>query len=443
MSGLENRPSIGKRALVSLILSIVFLVVYGGTQAITVGRSNVPSFFYAWERRVPFVAATIIPYLSIDLFFITAPLLIETERKLRAYAIRITTAILVGGMFFLSLPLRFAFQRPDVAGVSGYVFKQFQQLDQPFNQFPSLHIALLLIVGDVFIQRTRGWVRGVLLIWFGLIAASPLLVYQHHLIDLIGGLALGLVCLRVVNDNGERITAQPHWRIGGYYLVTAAVLVSLSLWIGKASWPLWWPAFSLLFAAGGYFLLGPRIYAKRDGRLPLSTRLLFGPMLIGQAASWWWYARRAWAYDVLTDRLLIGRLLTSEEAAAACEAGVGAVVDLTCEFSEPPEYRSLPYLHVPVLDLTAPTPEQIDRAVAFIQEHEVRSIVYLHCKAGYSRTAVIAAAYLLATGRAESADDAIDQLRRARPSMIVRPEARRAIKQFAATTIQAQSLVER
>jgi len=196
MSGLENRPSIGKRALVSLILSIVFLVVYGGTQAITVGRSNVPSFFYAWERRVPFVAATIIPYLSIDLFFITAPLLIETERKLRAYAIRITTAILVAGIFFLSLPLRFAFQRPDVAGVSGYVFKQFQQLDQPFNQFPSLHIALLLIVGDVFVSRTRGRVRGALLVWLGLIAASPLLVYQHHVIDLIGGLALGLVWLR-------------------------------------------------------------------------------------------------------------------------------------------------------------------------------------------------------------------------------------------------------
>jgi protein-tyrosine phosphatase len=90
----------------------------------------------------------------------------------------------------------------------------------------------------------------------------------------------------------------------------------------------------------------------------------------------------------------------------------------------------LHYLHFPTLDLTAPTQEQIALAVAFALKNQETSIVYIHCKAGYSRTAVIAAAYLLASGRRDCVDESIDVLRGVRPSMIVRPEARRAIQAF-------------
>jgi protein-tyrosine phosphatase len=43
----------------------------------------------------------------------------------------------------------------------------------------------------------------------------------------------------------------------------------------------------------------------------------------------------------------------------------------------------------------------------------------------------VVASYLLASGRASSADDALAQLRRVRPTIIVRPEAREAIADFA------------
>lgn len=119
-------------------------------------------------------------------------------------------------------------------------------------------------------------------------------------------------------------------------------------------------------------------------------------------------------------------------------AGVGAVIDLTCEFSEPAALRSLPYLHVPTLDLTAPTQAQIAQAICFASEHSESTIVYVHCKAGYSRTAVIAAAYLITTFGAASVEEAIDLLRRARPSLVVRPEARRAIQECHQAYLAAQ-----
>ena len=105
----------------------------------------------------------------------------------------------------------------------------------------------------------------------------------------------------------------------------------------------------------------------------------------------------------------------------AVAAGVSAVLDLTAEFSAPKSFRRLRYCNIPVLDLTAPTPQQLDEIVSFIAEEARRGIVYVHCKIGYSRSAVAAGAYLIANGH--TADEAIAILRHARPSIVIRPEA--------------------
>jgi protein-tyrosine phosphatase len=55
----------------------------------------------------------------------------------------------------------------------------------------------------------------------------------------------------------------------------------------------------------------------------------------------------------------------------------------------------------------------------------------VHCKIGYSRSAAVVGAYLLGIGRVQNSDDAIGLLRRARPSIVVRPEVYEALIQFA------------
>jgi len=52
----------------------------------------------------------------------------------------------------------------------------------------------MLILADVYLRHTRGGVRIAIIIWFALIAFSPILTYQHHLVDIAGGLALGALC---------------------------------------------------------------------------------------------------------------------------------------------------------------------------------------------------------------------------------------------------------
>ena len=67
----------------------------------------------------------------------------------------------------------------------------------------------------------------------------------------------------------------------------------------------------------------------------------------------------------------------------------------------------------------------------FIAEHAETGVVYVHCKIGYSRSAAAVAAYLLTSGHATSAEEAIEKLRSVRPAIVVRPEVREALRRFA------------
>jgi hypothetical protein len=124
-----------KALLVSAGLSILFLVVYGGCNWITSQRSDVGVFYFQWERALPFVPFLILPYMSIDLFFVAAPFLCRTDRELSIFAKRVATAILVAGICFLLFPLRFAFPRPQASGWTGAFFDWFRAMDRPIIFF--------------------------------------------------------------------------------------------------------------------------------------------------------------------------------------------------------------------------------------------------------------------------------------------------------------------
>jgi membrane-associated phospholipid phosphatase len=197
-----------KALVVSAGLSILFLIVYGSCNWITSRRGNVGTFYFEWEREIPFVPFFILPYMSIDLFFIVAPFLSRTDRELSVLAKRIAVAIIVAGICFLLLPLRFAFPRPHTDGWLGALFDWFRGMDAPYNLLPSLHAALMLILLDVYFRHTRGFVRVAIMMWFVLIALSPLLTYQHHVIDIVGGFVLAALCFWLFRETS--FSSLPH-----------------------------------------------------------------------------------------------------------------------------------------------------------------------------------------------------------------------------------------
>ena len=411
-------------------LSILFLAVYTSCNWITSIRSDVDLWFFEWERNIPFVPFMILPYMSLDLFFVAAPFLQENEAERRVFARRITAAILIGGAFFVFMPLQFAFPRPMVPGGLGSIYRFLHGFDQPFNLFPSLHITLQLILAETYARHTKGATWWAIQIWFALIGISTLLTYQHHSIDVVGGFILATFCFYFIRESAPERATTTNIRIGLYYGLACGIFLALSIYTWPWGSPLLWPACSLGLVTAAYIRTGPRVFRKQGGRLPLSSRTLLAPFLLGQYVSLLYYRRHGRAWDQVLPGVWVGRKLSQVEADHAVGQGITAVLDLTAEFSETGPFLSGNYLNLPVLDLTAPKPTQLEEAAAFIQKHSLQGHVYVHCKIGYSRSAAAVGAYLLNYGHARTPEEAVHLIRQARPSLIVRPEIVGALRRF-------------
>jgi len=372
----------------------------------------------------------IVPYMSVDLFFVAAPFLCQSQSELRVFARRIAFTIIVAGVFFLAMPLRLGVAVPEPAGWTGFLFRFLHGFDQPTNLFPSLHIALRTVLANLYARHTRGIVRACSNVWFSLIGFSTLLTWQHHFVDIVGGFVLAAIAFYVFRENQPHLSLIPNRRVAVYYGVGALAVLGLAI----AGWPwtgiLLWPAIALGIVSLAYAGLGPAVYRKTDGRLSWSARLILAPCLVGQYFSLLYYRRGCDACSRLAPHVWIGAKLSEDEAANARRKGVTAVLDLTSEFSETPAFLKLHYRNIPVLDLTGFSVAQLQEAVDFIAREANNGVVYIHCKAGYSRTAAVAGAYLIASGRAATPDEAVALLRQARPAIIIRPEAHEALTKF-------------
>lgn len=87
-------------------------------------------------------------------------------------------------------------------------------------------------------------------------------------------------------------------------------------------------------------------------------------------------------------------------------------------------------LHLPVPDLTPPTPDQFTRALEFIDSGLARGTPTLvHCLMGQGRTGTVLAAYLVRSGL--TPESAIQRIRALCPGAIEAPEQERAIEALA------------
>lgn len=111
-------------------------------------------------------------------------------------------------------------------------------------------------------------------------------------------------------------------------------------------------------------------------------------------------------------------------------------IELLVSLSEDPLRREwineagLLSIHVPVVDMEAPTQEQLDQAINAIRRANARPMgVGVHCTAGLGRTGVVLACWLVAGGM--TAANAIARVRRLRPGSIETDDQAEAIAEFA------------
>jgi hypothetical protein len=89
----------------SYLFSKIFFSVYGGASLLARLRGARPDFHFSWELKLPFVPSLSILYLTVPLLLLLTPFILRTWRSFTPFFLTLTAETLIGGVFFLLLPM--------------------------------------------------------------------------------------------------------------------------------------------------------------------------------------------------------------------------------------------------------------------------------------------------------------------------------------------------
>lgn len=345
-----------------------------------------------FERSLPFLAWMIVPYACSGLLFCLCFMLVRSQAEVAVLSRRLLLATVTASLIFIVFPLHFQWPRPPVNPPwLAALFQLLAQVDRPYNQFPSLHVAYCVIFWVALHTRARqshALLRPALAGLLLLVACSTLFTYQHHLLDVAGGLALGLLATASLPQTGNQ-----HPPVALYYLLAAMLLAGLGIagcpaltWLCLTG--LLYGCTSLLLVSLAYARGDRHFLHKRHGRYPCWIWLLYAPYLAGYRLTWLLVRLREHGQPPcrqLAPLLWVGRRLSQAEARQLPPDCM--IVDLANEICETPLLRRAPYHHVALLDLTPLPDAAIEPLLTLIAAAVARGQpVYLHCAMGYSRS---------------------------------------------------------
>lgn len=404
----------------------IFYASYGFTNFFTAQLKNVPEIVFDWEHQIPFLAWTIVPYWSLNLLYALAFFLCKERAQLRHYTARLLLAQGIAIAGFLLFPLQISWQKPETAGISGFLFESLAGFDQPYNQAPSLHIILTIVVGAFYWRAFPKWCA-VLCAWLGLIALSILTTYQHHFLDLPTGALVGFLVLWLLPEKGEspifakqaeNLTAC-HRKLMAYYALGALACVALACLGGAWLWAIW-VAVALALVALAYWR-GVAIFQKQpNGKLSAAFGALGLPYLLGARLNIAYWLRSKAKSAVVFEGVSVGSLIASREF----DAVLDCCAELPC-LNPPAAYEQ-----ALMLDLVPANAEILCKAAKKLDRlQQTHSQVLVCCALGYGRSVAVVLTWLLATHKVADLEETILLMKQARPQMVMTEALRQQILQ--------------
>ena len=188
---------------------VVALIVVGGL--LYLGNNRYGGLFglishfnvqHPLERYIPFVPSAIFAYylmfvfLSLPIFFVKSYK--EFRKVVRGYWIITFISAFIFFFFPTTMP------RPETVqheGIIRLLFYGIYSVDGPHNLFPSLHVSSTTYI--LFVNN-RFWPKGKILNILMAISIniSTLLIKQHAVIDVIGGVLLGIFVFWLIFKRG-------------------------------------------------------------------------------------------------------------------------------------------------------------------------------------------------------------------------------------------------
>lgn len=174
---------------------LFFFPIYFGAGHLANTRETV-GLYWSWERDIPLIPWMIWPYLTLFSLF-QLPLFHMSAKQISALSHQSTATLVIAGMAFLLLPAHLGFPPIVVEDLHQPIFGLLSIVDTPHNLAPSLHVtfsALILLGCAAQTSPNLAWSYR---FWLLLLSISTVFVHQHHIFDVISGLALALIMRRL------------------------------------------------------------------------------------------------------------------------------------------------------------------------------------------------------------------------------------------------------
>ncbi|XDD48616.1 phosphatase PAP2 family protein (plasmid) [Leptospira sp. WS39.C2] len=177
-------------------ISLLFLFFYLGSNYLNTFRTKYYHWYFPFEQSIPLYEWAIFPYISVFIFFIL-PMFYFDNSEIKKIERSFLFSILISTLIFLIFPTKLGFLNTPEFGIN-VLLSSLKKVDPPHNLVPSLHVCFTSIVLLSLYKKENS--RVFLLfysIWAILIYSSVIFTHQHHLIDIIGGIVLSFIAIKI------------------------------------------------------------------------------------------------------------------------------------------------------------------------------------------------------------------------------------------------------
>jgi hypothetical protein len=183
---------------IAMGFAALFALSYGATSWVTARYESLPTWDLPFESQIPFLPSFAVVYLTITPALLLSLFVLRKRSEMAAFAAALSIETVTASLLFLLFPQTTAFVRPVVTGWARRPFALADTLNLEYNQFPSLHVAFACSAAWVYASRSGRAGRVFWAAWCAGVAASTWLMWEHHLVDIVGGIALAVFVMGVV-----------------------------------------------------------------------------------------------------------------------------------------------------------------------------------------------------------------------------------------------------
>lgn len=191
-----------QKALICLTFLAVLAIAYTHIGASTMPRSGALSLMTSLDEAIPLMPEMVFAYVSI--YFFWTPAIFMSSVTVGQFS---RLVFVMGIALFLGLAIHqympSAYPRPTLpasdSSFSVAFLRWYYTLDHPNNTFPSTHCVAVIILLCFMRERLRPLAHFAYEVWGSLIFASTVLIKQHYIVDVVGGIILGAAVFLILS----------------------------------------------------------------------------------------------------------------------------------------------------------------------------------------------------------------------------------------------------